>query len=96
MSVKGKAKPRLKRVGFGTWEAVPPKGYRITGTLSFEKSKVFVGIRKLEVEKPPVVVGFEKPDGTQVVAEFDSSITNWIDQRLKETGSKKEADRDGS
>ena len=36
-------------------------------------------------EKPPVVVGFEKSDGTQVVAEFDSSITDFIDQRLRET-----------
>jgi len=44
----GKAKPRLKRVGFGTWEAVPPKGYRITGSLSFAKNKVFVGIKKLK------------------------------------------------
>ncbi len=40
-------KPRLKRVGFGTWEAVPPKGYRITGSLNFAKNKVFVGIKKL-------------------------------------------------
>jgi hypothetical protein len=58
---KGKAKPRprLKYCGtrrdFGEferlWEAIPPKGYRITGSLDFGESKVFVGIKRKEADR---------------------------------------------
>jgi len=54
MTKKGKAKPRprLKFAGKNPWgeiqwEAIPPKGYRITGDLCFAENKVFVGIKRL-------------------------------------------------
>jgi len=42
-----------------------------------------------KVNTPPTVVGFERPDGTKVVADFGSSITDFINRRLEETKSKK-------
>jgi len=39
--------------------------------------------------KKPVVVGVERPDGTKVIAEFDSSVTDYFKQRIKETAKPK-------
>jgi hypothetical protein len=47
MVAKKGVKPRLEHRRGNEWEAIPPKGYRITGTLSLEENKVFVGIKKL-------------------------------------------------
>ena len=40
-------------------------------------------------DKKPVVVGCERPDGTKVIAEFDSSVTDYFKQRIKETAKPK-------
>lgn len=42
----------------------------------------------------PVVVQIERWDGSKVEGVFDSSVTEWLDGRLKEI-KKKEADQDG-
>ena len=43
-----KVKPKLKRApGCKQWEVIPPKGYRMTGTLYFDGSdRVVVGLKK--------------------------------------------------